>query len=100
MKLSNLSNAGNLQGLAIGAAVVILAPVAIGLIGSLMRPLAKAAIKGGLLVYDTGKEVAAGTSLAVDDLVSEARAEVAEERESKVTPLHGKNSAPENKAKS
>jgi hypothetical protein len=73
--------------------------VAIGLIGSLMRPLAKAAIKGGLLVYNTGKGIAADTSLAVDDLVSEARAEVGEERESKVTPLHEKNTTPENKAK-
>lgn len=99
MKLSNLSNAVNLQNLAIGAAVVILAPVAIGLIGTLMRPLAKAAIKGGLLVYDRGKGIAAGTSMAVDDLVSEARVEVTEERESKVTPLHGKDTGPKNKAK-
>ena len=86
MRPTNLSNAVNLQNLAIGTAVVILAPVAIGLIGSLMRPLAKAIIKGGLLAYDKGKGIAAGTSKAVDDLVSEARAEVTEEQESKVTP--------------
>ena len=93
MRFSNLSNAVNLQNLAIGAAVVIFAPVAIGLVSSLIRPLAKAAIKGGLLVYDKGKGIAADTSVAMDDLVSEAKAEVAEGRESKVTPLHGKDIA-------
>jgi hypothetical protein len=77
-----------------GAGVVLLAPVAVSLIGSLMRPVAKAAIKGGLMVYDKGREIAAETQESIEDIAAEAKAELAEQRGVKVeAPKKGKGSA-------
>jgi hypothetical protein len=79
-----LGNAISLRNVAVGAGVVLLAPVAVSLIGSLMRPIAKAAIKSGLMVYDKGREMAAETRESIEDLTAEAKAELAENREVKV----------------
>jgi hypothetical protein len=79
-----LGNAVSLRNVAIGAGVVLLAPAAISLIGTLMRPIAKAAIKSGLMVYDKGREIAAEAQESIEDLTAEAKAEMAEQREVKV----------------
>jgi hypothetical protein len=77
-----------------GAGVVLLAPVAVSLIGSLMRPVAKAAIKSGLMVYDKGREIAAETRESIEDIAAEAKAELAEQSDVKVeAPKKGKGSA-------
>ena len=91
MRLSNLGDALNWQNLALGAAVVILAPAAIALMGSLVRPLAKAAIKGGLLVYEKGREVATETTETFEDLATEAKSEIAQDRNSKVRSIKRKD---------
>jgi hypothetical protein len=84
MRLSNLGDALNWQNLALGAAAVILAPAAIALMGSIVRPLAKAAIKGGLMVYEKGREVTTETTETFGDLTAEAKSEIAHNRNSKV----------------
>lgn len=78
-----LGNAITLRNVAIGAGVVLLAPAAVSLIGTLMRPIAKAAIKSGLMVYDKSREIAEETKESIEDLTAEARAEIAEHREVK-----------------
>ena len=72
-----LFDKGNiLTGLAIGIGSAILAPVVIPALSGAAKPLAKAAIKGGLILYDKSKETCAEVYEVVDDLVAEARAEV------------------------
>jgi Protein of unknown function (DUF5132) len=55
------------------AGVVVLAPTLLPVVGRLMRPVAKAAIKGGLVLYE-GAVSTVGE--AIGDLVAEARAEL------------------------
>ena len=59
-------------GLAVVGAVV-LAPTLLPAVGRIMRPVAKAAIKGGLVLY---RETLAGVGDVAGDLVAEARAEL------------------------
>jgi hypothetical protein len=65
---------------AIGAGVVLLAPVVIPILGSIMKPLAKAAIKGGILAYEGMKVTLAETKETLEDLAAEAKAEISQDR--------------------
>lgn len=90
----NLGNAVTLRNVAMGAGVVLLAPAAVSLIGSLMRPIAKATIKSGLMVYEKGREIAAETRESIEDLAAEAKAEMAEQQDVKVVaPKKGKGTS-------
>lgn len=68
-----------LKGLAIGLGVAAAAPVVIASLFGASRPLARAAIKSGIILFEKGREAAAEFSEVVEDLVAEARAEVAQE---------------------
>lgn len=60
-------------GVAIGVGALLLAPSVVPLVGRVLRPAAKAVIKGGLVLYrDTLAEIGEVAS----DLVAEARAEI------------------------
>jgi hypothetical protein len=63
--------------LLIGAAVVVVAPLAVPAVLAGMRPLAKTLVKGGVLVYDKAREMAAEVGEQMSDVVAEARAELA-----------------------
>lgn len=66
----------------IGAA--ILAPIVIPALAGAAKPLAKAAIKEGLLLSEKGKEFFAEATEVFEDLVAEAKAELAQDhKESK-----------------
>jgi hypothetical protein len=60
----------------IGAALV--APTVLPALGSSLRPLAKALVKGGVLLYDSVKESVAEAGEQLNDLVAEVRAEISE----------------------
>jgi len=62
--------------LAVGA--VIMAPTLIPAVGFALRPLAKALIKSGITIYDSAKELVAEAGEEMNDIVAEARAEMAE----------------------
>lgn len=62
--------------LAVGA--VIMAPTLIPAVSSALRPLAKALVKSGITVYDSAKELIAEAGEEMNDMVAEARAEMAE----------------------
>jgi hypothetical protein len=66
------------RGLAIGLAVAALAPVVLPLLAGVARPLARAALKSGIIAYEKGREMVAEVAEVIDDLVAEARAELAE----------------------
>ena len=65
-------------GLAIGIGAAILAPVVIPLAAGIVKPLLKGTIKGGIILYEKGQEMVAEAGEVVEDLVAEAKAELAE----------------------
>jgi hypothetical protein len=69
-----------LGGLAIGIGSAILAPIVIPVLATVAKPLAKASIKGGLMLFERGKELAAEAQEALEDMVAEAKAELTEEQ--------------------
>jgi hypothetical protein len=65
---------GNLAtGLAIGVGAVLLGPTVLQTVGSVLRPTAKAVIKGGMVFY---RETLGEIGEIASDLVAEAKAEL------------------------
>jgi len=72
---------GNIiTGLAIGIGAAVLSPAVISAVAGVAKPLVKAAIKGGIMVYEKGREVVAETGEVVEDIVAEVKAEMTEEQ--------------------
>jgi hypothetical protein len=74
-------------GLAIGIGAAVLAPVVIPILASVAKPLTKAVIKGGLALYESGRETVAEVGEVLEDLVAEAQAELTEERKAAVAAV-------------
>jgi len=55
--------------------VVVAAPLVLSLVGAVVRPVAKVAVKGGLFVVDSVQHLVAEGSEQVSDVMAEARAE-------------------------
>ncbi|MCG6937378.1 MAG: DUF5132 domain-containing protein [Gammaproteobacteria bacterium] len=64
------------KGVAIGIGIAILTPVAIAVLSGAARPVARAALKSGILFYEKGREKVAELGEAMEDLAAEARAEM------------------------
>lgn len=60
----------------VGVGVALVAPVVMPALAAGMRPLAKAVIKGGIMVYDKGTEALAEAGEQLSDLVAEVRSEL------------------------
>jgi hypothetical protein len=74
--IDDLLRGGNLvTGLAIGAGAIIVWP----LVGPLVRPVAKTAIKGGILAYREAAKLYEGTVAGIGDLTTEAIEELGPE---------------------
>ncbi|HYZ21295.1 MAG TPA: DUF5132 domain-containing protein [Rhodopila sp.] len=74
MALEDIFKGGNLvTGLAIGVGSAIVAPVVVPALGGLLRPAAKAVVKGGIVAYDWGRQAVAQVGEAASDMVAEAR---------------------------
>jgi hypothetical protein len=62
-----------------GIAAIILLPVMVPVVaGKIGKPLAKATIKGGIVLYEKGKGIIAEIGENVEDIIAEAKAELAE----------------------
>jgi hypothetical protein len=61
-----------------GIAAIVLLPVMVPVAAGVAKPIAKAAIKGGIVLYEKGKGVIAEVGETLEDIVSEAKAELAE----------------------
>lgn len=70
---------GGVPGLAVGVGAALLAPVVLPLVAQVGKPLTKAAIKEGLLIYEKSKEALAEVTEVFEDIVAEAKAELAQE---------------------
>lgn len=69
-----------------GIAAIVLLPVMVPVAGKVMKPIAKAAIKGGIVLYEKGKGVVAEVGETLEDLLAEAKAELAAEHEKEEMP--------------
>lgn len=83
---------GGVPGIAAGIGAAILAPVVIPVLTQAGKPLTKAAIKQGILAYEKGKEFFAEATEVFEDLVAEAKAELAQEHQEVNSP--GDNDEP------
>jgi hypothetical protein len=72
-------NGFKIGSLAVGAGVVLLAPVVIPVVGAVLKPLTKAVIKGGIMAYEGAKVSLAETKETIEDLAAEAKAEISQE---------------------
>jgi hypothetical protein len=64
-----------------GIAAIVLLPVLVPVVaGKIGKPLAKASIKGGIVLYEKGKGVLAEVGESIEDIIAEAKAELAEGR--------------------
>jgi hypothetical protein len=75
-------------GVAIGAAVVLLAPIVLPVISGVLKPLAKGVIKGGLLAYEGALVALAETKESLEDITAEAKAEIAAAAKPGITESH------------
>lgn len=72
---------GGVTGIALGIGAAILAPIVIPVVAGVGKPLTKAAIKEGLLIYEKSKEALAEVTEVLEDMVAEAKAELAQEHQ-------------------
>jgi hypothetical protein len=70
-----------LGGLAIGIGASVIGPVVVPILATVAKPLTKAAIKGGYLLYEKGRETLAEAQEVIEDLVAETKAEMEEAQE-------------------
>lgn len=71
-----------------GIAAIVLLPVLVPVSGKVAKPIAKAAIKGGIVLYEQGKGVIAEVGQTLDNLIAEAKAEL-EAEASKAEVIEG-----------
>ena len=64
-----------------GITAIVLLPVLVPVAGKAAKPLAKATIKGGVVLYEKGKGVIANVGEGFEDLIAESLAELSEEKE-------------------
>ena len=76
---------GNPTGIAAGIGAAILAPILIPVMTQVGKPLTKAAIKQGILAYEKGKEFFAEATEVFEDLVAEAKSELAQDQKESQT---------------
>jgi hypothetical protein len=78
--LENLLKSETSKGVAIGIASAVLTPIILPALIGVARPLARAAIKGGIVLYEKTRETAAEAGEIFEDLVAEAQSELEQER--------------------
>lgn len=88
------------KGLAIGLGAALLAPVALAAMAGIARPLARAAIKSGIIVYEKGRETLAEFGEVMEDLAAEARAELEQSHGAAAVAVGAQEAGTEAKAES
>ncbi|MGK7876578.1 MAG: DUF5132 domain-containing protein [Xenococcaceae cyanobacterium] len=84
LKLDKILEEAGAPAIAVGIGAVVLSPILI----RTLKPVAKAAIKGGIKLYEKGKSVVAEAGEVLEDMVAEVKAEMAEEVQQKATNLN------------
>jgi galactitol-specific phosphotransferase system IIC component len=68
-------------GMIAGIGAVVLAPIVIPAIAKIAKPIAKTALKSGIMLYEKSKAAVVEAGEVFEDLVAEAQAELADEEE-------------------
>jgi hypothetical protein len=76
MKFFDFEFGFNPGSIALGAAVYFFSPIVAPMAIRAIRAVAKSGIKGGMVLYDTGKKTVAGTMNYVQEIANEAKKEV------------------------
>jgi hypothetical protein len=72
---------GGVTGIAVAIGTALLAPIVIPFASEVGKPLAKNAIKQGIFLYEKSKEAMAEATEVFEDIVAEAKAELAQEHQ-------------------
>ncbi|MBV8884263.1 MAG: DUF5132 domain-containing protein [Chroococcidiopsidaceae cyanobacterium CP_BM_RX_35] len=100
IKIGDFFEEAGVPGVIAGIGAVVLAPVLIPVVAGVGKPLAKAAIKGGLVLYEKSKGALSEVNESFEDLVAEARMELSEGKYESVVestvPSHGDEILPDN----
>ena len=81
-----------LPGLALGAGALILAPILGQPLAKAGKPLAKATIKTSIIAYEKSKKVLAEAKEALEEMVTESKAELAAAETPKVVTVEAHSS--------
>jgi hypothetical protein len=77
-KITDLMENAGKPGLIAGIGAVLLAPIILPVVAGIGKPVAKSIIKGGLVAYEKSKGAIAELGETWEDIVAEAKAELAE----------------------
>ncbi|MBD2202621.1 DUF5132 domain-containing protein [Calothrix sp. FACHB-1219] len=83
-KITDLMENAGRPGLIAGIGAVLLAPVILPVVAGIGKPVAKSIIKGGILAYEKSKGAFAELGETWEDIVAEAKAEIAESQYQRV----------------
>lgn len=72
-------------GVTAALAATVIAPVLIPAIKKGSRPLAKSLVKGGIILYEKGREAVASAGEMMEDVIAEVRAEATERQSAAMT---------------
>jgi hypothetical protein len=75
-------------GVGLAFAASVLAPIMLPAMGRIGRPLAKSLVRGGMTMYEKGREAVAVAGESVEDLMAEIRAEARHESATAMAPRH------------
>ena len=65
--------------LGIGIVAAVLVPIALPVVARAAKPLAKAMVKSGIIVFEKGRAAVAELGEVMEDVVAEAKAEIEQE---------------------
>ena len=83
-KIINFVEEAGTPGIIAGIGAVLLAPVLIPVVTGIGKPILKSLVKGGILAYEKSRGAFAEMGETWDDIIAEAKAEIAEDRETPV----------------
>lgn len=80
-KITDFVEDAGAPGIIAGIGAVLLAPVIIPVVAGIGKPIAKSIIKGGIVAYEKSRGAFAELGETWEDIVAEAKAEIAESKE-------------------
>jgi hypothetical protein len=81
LKITDFVEDAGAPGIIAGIGAVLLAPVLLPVVTGIGKPIAKSLIKGSIVAYEKSKGAFAELGETWEDIVAEARAELAESKE-------------------
>jgi hypothetical protein len=79
LKIGDFFEDLGVPGLAAGVGAIVLTPLLIPAVAKVGKPLAKAALKGGIVAYEKSRSTFAEAGEAIEDMIAEVKAELAED---------------------